>query len=394
MPRCLQRIWLTGLSSGIYVGSVLRARPTAQSYPCSATVTISPPPDELTFRPMEASEKDLGMFHRCFVDNGFPRTLEHLRWQYLGRPGETLLVDFAEYGNDNGRLAAITAAIPVWMRANGRRVFAAQALDTLTDRAARSQGLFLRMASGLFDRAEREGASLVYGFPNGNSAHGYMQRLSCLSLDPLPVMMRPLRSGYVLRKLKAGALSPLLDFSIGSLGSPEPASEFAFRTIERATPEFDTLWQQFSATIPFALERTCEYLDWRLQRPGERYEIVGLYQNNTLSGYAIIGSSITADNERVGKLFDVIFDTANVTHAEWLIAESLHRLHVRGCSVAWAWNHTHSPGHAAYRGAGFVFVPESLRPTEIHAAVRAFDALEGINDRANWYVSMLDSDFD
>ncbi|MGV3710364.1 MAG: GNAT family N-acetyltransferase [Gemmatimonas sp.] len=357
-------------------------------------MTASSAPDAIRFRPMQRSEADLERFHRCFVDNGFPRTLAHLRWQYFERTHEQLLVNFAVAGAGTEDVVGITAAIPALMRANGASVVAAQALDTLMHRDYRRQGLFLQMASALHDRAHNEGAALIYGFPNGNSAHGYFQRLSCQSLDPLTILMRPLRSGYVLRKMKAGALSPLFDFSIGALSAPRLERDFVFRTMSSPTAEFDAVWQTFAKTIPFALERTSEYLGWRLRRPGEAYEIIALYRNDALMGYAIIGSVVTSTGELAGKLLDVVFDPAHTSHAELLIAQSLHRLHERGCVVAWAWSLTHASGHAAYRSAGFLPMPESFRPTETHVGVRAFTSLNGVNDRTNWYVSMLDSDVD
>lgn len=341
---------------------------------------------------MEATEQDLQLFHRCFEANGSPRSLEMLRWQYFAPPAGKLLVDLAVTTDDNPRLAAIYAVFPIWMRAGNQRVVGVQSLNTLTDEAFRGRGLFLKMAASLYARAESGQVGMVYGFPNGNSAHGFFKRLSWDSLDPMPILIRPLRSGYVLRKLRAGALSKILDIPLGLARSPKLPGGYSLRTVAQPTAEFDGLWERFSTSFRFAVERSAEYLTWRLQRPDENYEIVGLSKNDALIGYSVIGSIRTAENELVGKLMELVFDPSDAIAAKMLIAESLHRLKSRECSVVWAWNFEHSPGHAAYRDFGFIPLPEKLQPSEGHMGVRAFTNLPEVADRSQWYVSMFDSD--
>lgn len=347
---------------------------------------------ELTFRPMEATEDDLKLFHRCFEANGSPRSMEMLRWQYFEPPAGKLLVDLAVTNDNAPRLAAIYAVFPIWMRSGHGRVLGVQSLNTLTDEAFRGRGLFLKMAASLYARAESEHVGMVYGFPNGNSAHGFFKRLSWDTLDPMPILIRPLRSGYVLRKLKVGALSKVFDIPLGSARSPKLPATYSLRSVAHPTAEFDSLWQKFSASFNYAVERSAEYLSWRLRRPDEKYEIVGLYNGESLVGYSVIGSMHTAENENVGKLMDLVFDPADAVAAKILVAESLHRLKQRDCTVVWAWNFEHSPGHSAYRDSGFMPLPAKLQPLEGHVGVRAFTVLNGVADRSQWYISMFDSD--
>lgn len=348
--------------------------------------------EELTFRPMEATEHDLELFHRSFAANGSPRSKEMLRWQYFEPPAGKLLVDLAVTSDADPRLAAIYAVFPVWMRAGAQRMLGVQSLNTLTDEAFRGRGLFLKMAASLYARAESEQVGMVYGFPNGNSAHGFFKRLSWNTLDPMPILIRPLRSGYVLRKLRAGALSKVFDIPLGLARSPKLPSGYALNTIHEPSEEFNVLWERFSASFNYAVQRDAEYLSWRLRRPEETYEIVGLLKHNSLVGYAVIGSIRTSQNEIVGKLMELVFDPSEESAAKILVAESLHRLKNRECTVVWAWNFEHSPGHAAYRDSGFIPLPEKLQSSEGHVGVRAFAALPGVTDRSQWYISMLDSD--
>src|SRR5699024_1108381 len=76
-----------------------------------------------------------------------------------------------------------------------------QSLDTLVAPEARGQGLFNKLASQVYDEAKNRDIAFVYGFPNGNSAHGFFNKLGWVNLDPVPFLVLPLRSRYILSKL-------------------------------------------------------------------------------------------------------------------------------------------------------------------------------------------------
>ncbi|MEP6762749.1 MAG: GNAT family N-acetyltransferase [Gemmatimonadaceae bacterium] len=348
--------------------------------------------DDLEFRAMEANDADLKLFHDCFVANGSPRSIAMLRWQYFTPPAGPLLVNLAITNTPDARLAAIYAVFPVYMRAGGKRVLAVQSLNTLTDVAFRGRGLFISMATALYERAAKIGVELVYGFPNGNSAHGIFKRLQWDSLDPLPVLIRPLRTGYVLRKVRAGFLARFFDFPLTFASSPKLASGLEFRTVRNFDDALSELWNVFATSVGFAIERDAQYLAWRLQRPGESYECFALYEHDQPIGLAIIGSTMSSDGSRVGKLMDYYFLPTHTFAGELVVAEAMHRLKARGCGVVWAWNFEHSANHAALRASGFFTMSAKLQGAEGHVGARAFTSLANIGDRKQWYISMLDSD--
>lgn len=357
-------------------------------------MTEAAPPvvEEVRFRPMDRSEEDLRLFLKCFNDNDLPRTIDLLRWQYLEPPAGPLLVDLAVVP-DGSSLAAIYAVFPIAMRANGQRTLGVQSLNTLTDEAFRGKGLFSKLAKSLYARCVREGVGLVYGFPNGNSAHGLFNRLEWKPLDPMPLLLRPLRTGYVLRRLPVlRKLARALDFRLTSSRAPRLTDGWSFSTVTTLSPEFDAVWQSFAKTIGFAVERDSQYLNWRLRRPGEQYECIALMSKGRPIGLAITGVRRVNAEETVGKLMDVFYDPDVPAAGAALGREALRRLSAAGCAAVWAWNFPHSPNHRVLRRAGFINVPAKLEKTEAHVGARAFVPMNGIDDRANWYISLLDSD--
>ena len=125
-------------------------------------------------RPMARTDRELERFDACFTRNGAPRDPAVLRWQYLDNPTGELFVDFALAEGDD--LAAIYASIPVVFRIAGARRLGIQSVDTMTDARFRGRGLFLELANRTYARAASAGVALVYGTPNGSSAHGFFQR--------------------------------------------------------------------------------------------------------------------------------------------------------------------------------------------------------------------------
>jgi GNAT superfamily N-acetyltransferase len=350
--------------------------------------------EDLVFRPMMPSAEDLELFLKCFNDNGLPRSIELLRWQYLEPPAGPLFVDVAVVPSGDA-FAAIYAVFPVAMRAGGKRALGVQSLNTLTDEAFRGKGLFSRMAKSLYARCAEQNVALVYGFPNGNSVHGFFNRLDWKSLDPMPFMLRPLRSGYILRRLRAGKwLARFLDFPLTLRRKPRLAPGRTLETVKTIGPEFDAVWSAFAASIGYGVERDADYLAWRLRRPGGEYECIALREDGRPIGLVIVGVKRHAGGEVVGKLMELMFDPPDEKAGEALIQAALRRLDASRCGAVWAWNFEHSSNHAVLRRAGFKTLPVKWHPDELHAGARPFLPLGGIEQRGQWYVSLLDSDTD
>ena len=157
----------------------------------------------IEIRAMQHSDSDLIAFRECFAHNGTDRRLDALRWQYAENPARKLLVDLAICEH---RIAAIYAVQPAEVRVDGIRRFAAQSVDTLVDADFRGRGLFTSMAESVYSRVRHEGGLFVYGFPNANSAPGFFNKLQWSSLDPVPFLVRPLRTAGIASRLPFGKL--------------------------------------------------------------------------------------------------------------------------------------------------------------------------------------------
>jgi hypothetical protein len=347
-------------------------------------------------RPMERTESDLALFKATFERNGSPRTLTHLKWQYLDNPTSKLYVDFAIPQEDRSRAAAIYSVMPVHFRVSGQRMLGVQSLDTLTDVDFRGKGLFTTLAKQVFARCERDGVCCVYGFPNANSAPGFFRKLEWTRLDPVPFLIKPLSANYFLRRL--GLLAPLASklpqVPVALARRPLLPRSQEVRPITRFGPEFDGLWERFAQGIGVAVHRDAQYLEWRLRKkPGQQYQIVGLYENGRLLAFCAFDVQ-DKHGGRVGYILELLHEPGRVTEATRLLQEAIAELSSNGAEVVLAWCLEHSSNRPAFREEGFVALPQRLRPITLHVGVRslAAPAEANLGNRRNWYLSYLDSD--
>ena len=77
-----------------------------------------------------------------------------------------------------------------------------------------------------------------------------------------------------------------------------------------------------------------------------------------------------------------------------LLRAALRAMASDGADAVLGWSFRHSPNYEAYAEAGFLPLPERLRPIELHFGVRPLNESLGpmLRDRSHWYISYCDSD--
>jgi GNAT superfamily N-acetyltransferase len=341
---------------------------------------------------MEPTPADLALFARCFDDNGMPRSPALVSWAFGANPTGKLWVDFAlAPASEPQKLAAIYAVLPVRVRLGGKVQLAAQSVDTVTDQGFRGRGLFLELASSCYARAAAEGATHVFGFPNGDSAHGFFNKLGWTKLDPVPFLIRPLRTRYVAERLKLARVSRWMpDVRIPVLGARLAAGQ----TIAPLSDWHDAaaVWHEFSRDVGMAVERDAAYLRWRFARPDAKYRAIGLSEGGDLLAFGVHRVA-EKHGGRVGYVMELVHRPGREAAASTLLASMLKAMQQEGADVALAWNLEHSPNHRAFRRAGFVPFPERLRPIELHFGSKALGRTSATPPaRSDWYLSYCDSD--
>jgi hypothetical protein len=329
-------------------------------------------------------------YKKCFDDNNSPKDLEVLNWQFFENENKNF-VDI-EYDHEQDKTAAIYATFGIQFKIENNVYLGSQSLDTITDIDYRGKGLFIKLAKDVYRKAKNEGVALVYGFPNGNSIHGFKKKLGWEVLDPVPFLIKPLKSRYFTSKVKFLKYLPSITLSFSSY---KESKQFTIVANSIFPETVNTIWKSFSKEIKVAVHRDKKYLDWRyLSKPFESYKIAHCYGNdNKYLGYVVY----TVKEKHGGKIayiMELIYDLEVPKSGEELLKYAINEIKKENADCILTWCMEHSPNVSAFSKEFFIKMPEKFRPIELHFGARSFkENLNSIiNNRNNWYLSYSDSD--
>ena len=330
-------------------------------------------------------------YKECFDSNGSPKILENLQWQFFNNTTSKFVVVIA-FDELKNKVAGIYAVSLVKIKIGDNVYFGSQSLDTITDKDYRGRGLFTLLANSVYAQAINEGVDLVYGFPNGKSIHGFQKKLEWEVMDPLPMLIKPLRTKYFTDKLKFLRYLPNVNIAFNKL---KQSKRYSISEEGYFPSDVDKVWAQFSRHFQIAVVRDRDYLTWRyIQKPNEIYRIVHCRDNNSNYKGFIVFTIKTKHNGKIGYIMELIFDPAHLKAGQLLLNYAICEMRKEDADCVLAWCFDHSPNHMVFRNELFLKMPERLRPIELHFGARCTkpELFEKVINRRNWYISYSDSD--
>jgi hypothetical protein len=343
------------------------------------------------FKIFTLKNETLSIYKDCFEKNGSPKSLENIEWQFLSNPVKEQYVDIA-VDLENNKTAAIYAVFPVKFKLGEVYKNGSQSLDTITDIDYRGKGLFIRLAKDVYQKAAANEVVLVYGFPNGNSIHGFEKKLEWKVLDPVPFLIKPLKSAYFTKKISF--LSFLPNFSL-SLTKYSKNKNYIVEERFEFPEAVNSVWDSFSVNIKIAVNRDKSYLDWRyIQKPFENYKIAHCYDKNRQYIGFIVYTVKGKHGGKIAYIMELIYDLKHPKAANKLLEYAIFEIKKENADCILSWCMEHSPSVGIYKKHFFISMPEKFRPIELHFGARSFQKKWDniINKRENWYLSYSDSD--
>ena len=295
--------------------------------------------------------------------------------------------------DEEGSISAIYATLPVKAVVAGKETIVCQSLDTMTDENHRGKGLFVTAAKERYSLSKSEGVGFVYGFPNGNSVHGFRKHLEWKLLDPVPFIFKPIRTGYFLRKVLGDKIGSFFDVRVSIKSKIKLSGRHKLVKTTVFDGKYDQLWSVFSQKFSVSVLRDSSYLNWRfIDKPNEDYKIYSLFEGDILRGFIVYCIKVKHGGN-VGYVMELITDLSCVNHQQTLLDYATNDLIDLGCDVILAWCFPFSPSFDAYSKANFFSLPKKLRPIELHFGYANFNSDETVlSKRYNWYLSYSDSD--
>ncbi|HEX9821824.1 MAG TPA: hypothetical protein VGD07_19655 [Methylomirabilota bacterium] len=313
-----------------------------------------------------------------------------LQWKFDRHPAARGVLAVAHAASS---IVGMIGFVPACLKLGCERVAGFQALDTVVDPGCRGQGVFVKLGQAFYSAAPELEAAAVFGFPNESAAPGWFGKLGWIRLGTPPFLIKPLRAGYFVRQVLGGArgLFDTLPLSVG--GEPE-GKDRAVR-IRRFDARADTLWHAFSTNIACAVERTHDYLNWRLvDHPTAQYDTRGVFAADG-EMRAFVTTHVAAKHDGViGYVMEAMALPEAADDLVMLLRLAIAEMRAAGVDAILAWASPNAPNHRAYRRCRFLPLPDRIRPIHLYFGVRPFTAqarARMATDR-DWYLSYLDSD--
>ena len=337
-------------------------------------------PAGISLRPFDIAVED--GYRRLFP--GEPdKAPDLLNWRFRDNPHGQARFAVATEGGD---LVGMIALVPTRLiNAPGDQGY--QAIDTAVHPSQRGKGLFVKMGTAAQNGLRGD---ILWGFPNANAAPGWYGRLGWTNFGAVPLLMRPLRSSFVLGRLHRSLRS--LDFS---LVRSRKAAAHVYNDGAQLCRDFGQLWQRISPHYGIAVDRSGEWMRWRLfDKPGADYRCVGI-KNSSGDLDAFLATRVADKHgSRLCYVMEAMSAAGHDPDLRRLLLAELGRAARDGAEAALAWCPKHAPNYKTYRRVGFLPVPARLRPIEINFGARALgdNGTTATAPGSKWYVSFLDSD--
>jgi len=339
---------------------------------------------DYSFEPLRPEMEEA--YARLFVEDAAEKSAERIRWRFDRNPAGR---GWFAVARDNGRIIGFVGIYATPMIAGGRQLTSFQAVDLVVDPGYRGRGVFARLGETLLSGARDAGAQVVWGFPNDLAAHAWFGRFSWVRFGVVPLLIRPLRSGYFLRRISS-ALGKL-DVTLIGRSQAQP------RIVElhAVGAQLDRLWAQMSKHVHCGVVRDSTWLKWRLEdRPESNYRSVMAVDADDWALAFVSTSTAQRHGARLVYVMEAMSSDGASETLTGLLRHELRRAAELGADAALAWCPPGAPNRAAYRRAGFLSLPSRLRPFNIHFGAKplAGDLPPELSEGQRWYVSYLDSD--
>lgn len=323
-------------------------------------ISIEPLSDELMDAYL-ASGMERGKSGRFAVD-----------WAFGNNPAP-----FAVARND-GQIVGMSGYIQSRMQFGAEAGVAFQAVDSFVSESMRGKGIFTQLARAYDAHAASSGGDLVWGFPNDNAAPAWFGKLGWHRHGQVPFLIKPLRAGYFCRKFRLPLDFPLTRARDQNLPCVTEVGDWG-----------DVLWDSVAPAVGVGTVRDRAFLNHRLFSGPQatQYRVVASPDQTEPAIMA------TREAEKHGGRIAYVMEALGGSSLEPLVMSELGRLATRGVELALAWSFPWSPNYRTLRKAGFVPLPERLRPIQIWFGSKPKSGLAAPADQQDqWYLSYLDSD--
>lgn len=320
-------------------------------------------------------------YARLFTDA--PDKLADVDWRFRGPDSGSVRFAIARQDNE---IVGMIALVPTALRGRFGAVAGVQAIDTIVSPQARGKFIFVRLGK-IVHESPLVAADVVWGFPNALAARGWFGKLGWQRFGSVPFLIKPLRTGYFLGRLwkPLGRLN--LPLSVGR-ASRDPA------LVTEIDDRWDQLWENCRDDFGLAVDRSADWLRWRLRKPEANYRFA--MKVGTDGAQAVVITRIARKHgATICYVMEALASGGHSGTLAKLLKSELRLAAQQGADLALAWCPRNAPLRKNYARAGFFDLIDRFRPIQIHFGGRwlaSGGAMGKDLPGEQWYLSYLDSD--
>jgi hypothetical protein len=257
----------------------------------------------------------------------------------------------------------------------------------------RRQGIFKTLGMKMLASPKASGRSLSFGTPGKQSHQGFVKWLSALDMCELPLLVKVVDWGTVLKKhYKIPAFAgKLLGYAFERITSQSPSPQDAEIEIEEITSfdeRINKFWEKASKLKEIMVVKDMKYLNWRyIDKPGNKYKIFLAKKGEEIIGFIVLKLEKGALPQ--GYIFDLLTLPSEATVAEILISKAVKYFKEEGAAIISCLMLQQTPYYRILRKLGFIRRPGPC------LCVRIYDRSipkEFATNPANWYYARGDAD--
>jgi predicted N-acetyltransferase YhbS len=336
------------------------------------------------------------LYHKVF---GVAQTTEYWHWLFEKNPFSRPVVWVAE--NKTKELVGQYCLIPIPFWNDGRQEIAVQSIHSMVRPDYQKQGILKELRRAAEKQLDEGSIYTRIAFLNDNSYDVYTRYFGWKRLcEVLPVRFQILDFEPVLHKyLKSARLSRFLGTTLGPIRSTifkSPTngqnSDFEIRQIDRFDERATQLWEKVRSRVRYAVDRSAQYLNWRVVQKPTDYTIHIAEDESRLLGVVISGTGAKFGHI-LGYIVDLYCDPDHPRCGPALMAKALEVFKTKRVGLVSAL--AIDPfSLSLIRQSGFVSLPRRLMPHGIHFCYfsSAGNDAEGISVPSNWMLTWSDHD--
>lgn len=285
-------------------------------------------------------EQDLHEQRKLFLEC-FPETMrtsviteEHYQWKFKSFPSENKERAYEYVAKIDNEIIGYYAAIPYEYKLDGKVVSVAMVCDVMTGIKARGKGVFTKLGNYSTEQFRKEEFAFCTGYPIRPEVIPGHRKVGWSFPFQIPMYGKFLKSNVFLRHRRKSFLIPFANVVIhvyNTFFKLIPRSSGFINTESYDASEISSIAGlsecvlAWSNETPVSLNKSIDFLKWRLGAPGKKYELIVLRdrRNNRIVGYSIVRKVLKEGVPCLG-VMDYCLLKASKGHS-WLLMREIEK---------------------------------------------------------------------